>query len=87
MPSLGLFLWFVCFVLFDVLVFVLSYIILYDPLEACLFSNYREKGGGSGCKEKRGGTGKSRGIGNYNQDMLYKKKNIFLIKGKIKIRN
>ena len=38
-------------------------------------------------EKKRGGTGKSRGIGNYNQDMLYKKKNIFLIKGKIKIRN
>lgn len=70
------------------LVFVLYYIILlyhisyYNSLEAQLFSNVRQNGG-TPCSEGRWGvTERNRERGNRNQDIVYKEKDPFSIKGK-----
>ena len=71
--SLGLFL----FVLTNSKLLLLTYLIIFYfivlPLEACLFSNERQKGSGSGWEMRWGGTGRSRGKENHNQDILWEK--------------
>lgn len=58
----------------NVFVFVLSYLILFyhRPLEACLFSSERQKGGTSSSEGLWGGIMR-RKKGNQNQDTLYEK--------------
>jgi hypothetical protein len=76
-------------VLFLLLVFVLSYYVLfyYYPLDACSFSNERQKGVVCRWEGRWGETRESRRRGNCNQDILYKEKNLFsIIKNKIKTR-
>lgn len=63
---------------YDVFVFVLSYFILlyFSPLEGCLLSNVRLKGGLS--RQKRWGENwRRRGRENYNLDLLCQEKNLF----------
>jgi hypothetical protein len=48
-------------------------------LEAYLFSDERHKGSGFEQEGRKGGAGKSRGRGNYNQDILYEKKTLLFL--------
>lgn len=58
----------------------LFYFILfhYYPLEVCLFPNKRQKWSGSRWQERWGNTRRSRGMGNYNQDIFSEQK--FILK-------
>lgn len=65
----------------NVLVFALSYYILFLYLRS-LFVSERQRRGGFGWEGNWGRTGRSRGKGNCNQDMIYyMRKNLFSIKG------
>lgn len=62
----------------NVLVFALSYYILFLYLRS-LFVSERQRRGGFGWEGNWGRTGRSRGKGNCNQDMIYymRKKSLF----------
>lgn len=62
-------------------VLILCDILLY-PLDTCLFSNWRQRGGGSGWDRRLGGTRRCRGRENSNQIYYVRKKSLFSIKGK-----
>lgn len=51
-------------------------------LRTCLFSKQRQKRGASGWVGRWDKSGRSRGSGNCNQDMLHDKKNLFSITGR-----
>lgn len=64
--------------------FILLYFIYYYPLEACLFSNGRQKGSRSKWKGNWEGNAKSIEREKHNQNILHEKKICFQYKEKLK---
>lgn len=76
-PSLVLFLLFLCFVQFQFVSFVLSYHFILLFSFRSLFCFLRRDRNGFGWELRDGGTGRVRGMGNHNQKILCEGKDYF----------